>query len=188
MVQPNPANALTRRARETPQLVYDALEFALLRHDGQLRRHRPVPYVVHPLRIFATLTLKLGVTDPETLAAALLHDTIEDTRTDYDDLRSRFGTRVADLVAAMTKDMRLPEKEREEAFMRQVDAAPLEARIVKLCDNYDNLLDSLPLDPAKRRESATRKRPHVESLCAGMPEELRWFRLEVLDLLRRCLA
>ena len=66
----------------------------------------------------------MGIRDEATLCAALLHDTIEDTRTDYDDLESRFGKEVADLVAAMTKDMRLPEGEREEAFRLQVERAP----------------------------------------------------------------
>ena len=170
------------------QRIHDAIEFALLRHEGQLRRHKAVPYVVHPLRIFATLALKLGIRDEATLCAALLHDTIEDTRTDYDDLVSRFGKEVADLVAAMTKDMRLPEAEREEAFLLQVERAPLKARIVKLCDNYDNLTDSLAFTPEKRREGARRKRPHVESIAATLPAEYQPFCDEVRALLTRCLA
>lgn len=180
-----PRAAVTHK--KSPRLVYDALEFALLAHEGHFRKHKRVPYIVHPLRIFATLALELGVSDEATLAAAILHDTIEDTRTDYDDLRKQFGAEVADLVAHLTKDTRLPEELREEQFLRQVAGAPLAARLVKLADNYDNLLDSRALPPDRRRDAARRKQPHVESLCASLPEEHRAFAEKVRELLARCL-
>src|SRR5205823_13691949 len=72
-----------------------------------------------PTRRSSDLTiasLLFGIRDPKVLAAAVLHDTIEDTTTDYDDLAERFGKDVADWVASLTKDMRRPEDEREEEY------------------------------------------------------------------------
>ena len=89
-----------------------------------------------------TVALKFGYTDDKVLAAALLHDVIEDTDTDYDDLLKRFGPEVADLVAAMTKDMRLVESEREPAYDAQLADGPWGARLIKLADVYDNLSDA----------------------------------------------
>ncbi|MBI3819321.1 MAG: bifunctional (p)ppGpp synthetase/guanosine-3',5'-bis(diphosphate) 3'-pyrophosphohydrolase [Planctomycetes bacterium] len=174
--------------RPALQIVPNAIEFALLRHEGHFRKRSRVPYVVHPLRIFATLTLRLGITDEATLAAAILHDTIEDTRTDFDEISEHFGREVADLVAALTKDTRLPEIEREERFMQQVLAAPLKARIVKLADNYDNLADRIREgDAAEMRRLAREKKPHIEAICGSLPEEYRWFCDEALETLNRCL-
>jgi guanosine-3',5'-bis(diphosphate) 3'-pyrophosphohydrolase len=102
------------------------------------------------------LRRELGVTDPEVLAAGLLHDTIEDTRTDYDDLRESFGARVADLVAALTKDKRLPEERREDEYFAQLAKAPLEAKLCKVADSVYNLRDSTPALLPKARMKAER--------------------------------
>src|SRR5207248_5164811 len=67
--------------------------------------------------------------------------TIEDTTTDYDDLAQRFGGEVADCVAALTKNMTLPEDEREREYDRRLAAATWRARLVKLADTYDNYCD-----------------------------------------------
>lgn len=159
--------------------LFEAIAFAVRRHDGHFRKDGVTPYVVHPLRVMATLALKLGIDDETTLCAAVLHDTVEDTRTDYDDIESLFGKEVAELVAAMTKDKRLPQEVREEAFERQVAEAPLKARLVKLVDNYDNLGDMGHMTPEARREAARRKEPHVESICATLPDDYRAFADEV---------
>jgi guanosine-3',5'-bis(diphosphate) 3'-pyrophosphohydrolase len=84
-----------------------------------------------------------GVDDPVALAAALLHDVIEDTTADYDDLEKDFGTDVADVVAALTKDMRKQNDQREAEYDRQLAAAPWQARLIKLADVYDNVSDSI---------------------------------------------
>ncbi|MFN0206203.1 MAG: HD domain-containing protein [Planctomycetota bacterium] len=174
---------------EPLKLVPAAIEFALLRHEGHFRKHSRVPYIVHPLRIFATLTLRVGIKDEAALAAAILHDTIEDTRTDYDELLHQFGREVADLVRAMTKDTRMPEEERETAFLKQVLEAPLKARIIKLADNYDNLSDRVRENDAKEMvRSALQKKPHIDAICASLPEEYQWFCDEVKAVMNRCLA
>ncbi len=116
--------------------------FAEERHEGQFRRDGRTPYVEHPRNVMAILRDELGVEDPEVLAAALLHDTIEDTRTDHDDLQDRFGRRVADLVAVLTKDKRLPEPRREREYFARLARAPREAKLCKAADTLHNLRDT----------------------------------------------
>ena len=97
-----------------------------------------------------------GETDEVILAAALLHDVIEDTNTDYDDLHQRFGRPVADIVAALSKDKRMIEPARERAYDAQLAAGPWQAKLIKLADVYDNYMDCA--DAASRRHQVTRIR------------------------------
>jgi len=97
-----------------------------------------------------TLRVVFGCDDEVALCAALLHDTIEDTATDYDDIHRRFGKEVADCVAATTKNMLLIKKEREPEYDRRLAESTWQARIVKLADVYDNGID-LPSDSMRKR-------------------------------------
>src|SRR2546430_1073016 len=99
-----------------PELFQEAAAFAARAHRHQTRKDGKTPYVSHLVRVALTVTQVFGCDDPIVLAAALLHDTIEDTTTDYDDLVERFGREAADCVAALTKNMSLPEKEREREY------------------------------------------------------------------------
>src|SRR5687768_1806066 len=119
-----------------------AASFAARAHAGQLRKDGRTPYVAHPVRVALTVRHVFGIDDETALVAALLHDVIEDTKTDYDDLAEEFGRDAADAVAALTKDGRLPEPEREAAYDRQLSAASWQARLVKLADVYDNFCDT----------------------------------------------
>lgn len=121
-------------------------------HRDQWRKDGATPYVSHPVRVALTVALRFGVADEAVIAAALLHDVIEDTTIDYDDLAARFGTQVADLVAAVSKDPRVPEPERERRYDQQLADASWQARLIKLADVYDNLTDAI--DEASRRKLA----------------------------------
>lgn len=84
------------------ELVDKAIIFATKKHSGQVRKFSSVPYILHPLEvaaIIATLT-----DDENTIAAGLLHDTVEDTDTTIDEIRENFGSRVYALVASETED------------------------------------------------------------------------------------
>lgn len=85
--------------------VFDqALIFATERHSGQTRKRNDLPYILHPIEvaeIVGTMT-----EDREVLAAAVLHDTVEDTDTTIEEIRERFGKRVALLVMTETEDKR----------------------------------------------------------------------------------
>mgnify|MGYP002883755327 CR=1 FL=1 len=106
-----------------------------MRNDG-------TPYLAHPFRVAMSISIRFGTSDEEVLAAALLHDVIEDCDIDYDDVCELFGSRVADLVAVMTKDMRLEETIREVAYDKELADGPWEGRLIKLADVYDNYVDA----------------------------------------------
>jgi guanosine-3',5'-bis(diphosphate) 3'-pyrophosphohydrolase len=156
----------------TEQLPYAsrwqaAASFAAREHEHQVRKDGRTPYVAHPVRVAMVVALRFGVTDEATLSAALLHDVIEDTGTDYDDLDERFGPDVADIVACLTKDMRLVEAEREAAYDAQLAAGPVAARLIKLADVYDNLSDAR--DAAAQRKLLGKVRRALD-LAAGDDE------------------
>lgn len=124
-----------------------AAAYAAWCHRHQLRKDGETPYVSHVFRVAMTIRDVFGCDDEAVLCAALLHDTIEDTGADYDDVASRFGSTVADAVAAMTKDMRLPEPVRERAYDAQLAAADWRARLIKLADCFDNVSDLYDRSP-----------------------------------------
>ncbi len=125
------------------ELLQKAISLAARFHATQLRKDGRTPYIAHPVRVAFVLREVFGCADPVVLAAGLLHDMIEDTPADRDDIAEEAGEEVASLVAALTKDMRMPEAQREQAYDSQLAEAPWQARLIKLADVYDNLCDSL---------------------------------------------
>lgn len=157
------------RSRSRP-MWQEAISFAAHAHRHQIRKDNRTPYIAHCARVMTTLSQVFGCRDEEVLCAAVLHDTIEDTTTDYDDLRKHFGAGVADLVAAMTKNMSMPKESREPAYDAQLGAASWRARLIKLGDAYDNLCDSVNVPPekqAKRKLDALEKADRALALVAG---------------------
>ena len=114
--------------------LLSAISYMARRHHGQYRKDGETPYASHPMRVVAVLMLGFGIDDADILTAAALHDIIEDTEADFDELEELFGDTVAHYVAALSKDKRLPEQQREEKFMEQLIAAPLAVKLCKLAD------------------------------------------------------
>ena len=119
-----------------------ACDLAARRHQHQRRDNALTPYVSHPMRVALTLSAIFGVHDERILAAALMHDLIEDTTVDYDELAERFDPEIAGWVSAMSKDMRMEHDAREAAYDEQLAAAAWPARLIKLGDVFDNLSDA----------------------------------------------
>src|SRR5262245_47811485 len=109
---------MTHRIEDTFRPLVEAVSFAARDHEGQVRKDGRTPYVSHVFRGCLTLRHVFGIDDPQVLAAAVLHDTIEDSTTDFDDLEEHFGREVAMWVSALSKDKRLPEEEREQAYIK----------------------------------------------------------------------
>ncbi len=130
-------------------LILRAAAFAAERHRDQRRLGaEESPYINHPFAVASVLCDEGGVADAELLAAALLHDTIEDTATTQEDLRRAFGPRVARIVAEVTDDKRLSKVERKRI---QIDCAAdvsVEAKQLKIADKLCNLRDILASPPA----------------------------------------
>ena len=120
-----------------------AIIFAVKAHSGTERRGKGYPYIVHPLEaveIVATMT-----DDQELLAAAALHDTVEDTDTTVEQIRSEFGDRIASLVAAESDEMPAGISEedswhsRKQAAIDRLAKASREAKMVALGDKLSNM-------------------------------------------------
>lgn len=123
--------------------VDKAIKFAVDAHANTERRGKGFPYVIHVLEameIVATIT-----NDPEMLAAAVLHDTVEDTDVTVDQVRAEFGERVAGLVASETTEMVAGMTESESWRMRRqssldrLAASSRDAKIVALGDKLSNM-------------------------------------------------
>jgi guanosine-3',5'-bis(diphosphate) 3'-pyrophosphohydrolase len=100
-------------------LVFDAAAFAARAHKNPFRRDGETPYFSHPVRVCLVVRHLFGFDDPQMLAAALLHDTVEDSTTNCDDLIERFGSSVAGWLAALSKDKRLPHDVRKAEYARR---------------------------------------------------------------------
>jgi guanosine-3',5'-bis(diphosphate) 3'-pyrophosphohydrolase len=134
---------MPRRAANPHDLWQRAASLCARRHQHQFRKDGVTPYAAHPFRVALTLRHVFGCDDPLALAAALLHDLIEDTTVDYDDLEEGFGREIADCVAALTKNAALPEPQREHDYDRRLAEAGWRAHAIKLADCFDNLSDAL---------------------------------------------
>lgn len=152
-------------------LPFEAAAFAARAHRHQLRKDGHTPYVSHVFRVCLTVRHVFGFDDPRMLAAALLHDTIEDTATDCDDIIEQFGPEVAEWVSALTKDMRLAHDEREAAYAKALSEAPWQVKVLKLADIYDNLGDSQHLSATSRRRTISKTHFYLDALRPTLPEE-----------------
>lgn len=123
-------------------LLDRALVYAVKAHAGTERRGKGFPYIVHPMEaveIAATMTV-----DQEILAAAALHDTVEDTDVTIEDIRREFGDRIASLVASES-DVTVEGSEsdtwhaRKQAAIDRIAKAPRDAKIVAMSDKLSNM-------------------------------------------------
>ncbi len=153
--------------------VLHAASFAARTHEGQLRKDQKTPYVSHVFRVCLIVRDLFGFDDPRMLCAAILHDTVEDTKTDFDDLAEEFSPEVAQWVAFLTKDKRLEEKQREAVYLRGLQAAPWQVKACKLADVYDNLLDMQYLPDDRRPHTLDRLKHYLDGLSEGAPPELK---------------
>jgi (p)ppGpp synthase/HD superfamily hydrolase len=158
---------------ESVRPLLEAVSFAARAHRHQVRKDGQTPYAAHVVRVCLIVRHVFGIDDPEVLAAALLHDAIEDTATDYDDLAESFGPSVAGIAAVLTKDMRLPHDEREAAYEAALAAADWRVKVCKLADLYDNVTDSRALSPAARVRTLGKSRRMLAALEVGLPPQAR---------------
>ena len=125
------------------KLFEDALRFATEAHAGMVRKSGEMPYILHPMEV-ATIAATM-TDDREVLAAALLHDVVEDTPHTLAEIESLFGPRVAALVAAETEDKRegLPPAEtwriRKEESLVELSRCDRDAKILWVSDKLSNM-------------------------------------------------
>lgn len=157
--------------------VTEAVTFAL-RFHGEQKRPTGAPYAEHLLETLQILVCGAGVTDPDVLCAAVLHDVVEDTPCGTADVRAAFGDRVADMVAWVTKPETADgadKKEAKEAYLKSLAGAPDDAILVKLADRASNVQTLRNLPPARQRDYFAQTRTYILPLAASRGWWALWY-------------
>jgi guanosine-3',5'-bis(diphosphate) 3'-pyrophosphohydrolase len=150
-------------------LVSEAAEFAARRHAGMARKGRGnEPYVNHLAEVANLLATATDGRDAELIAAAWLHDTIEDATVTQEELAQKFNERVASLVSEMTDDMRLPKNARRELQIVDSPGKSASAKLIKIADKISNIRARIHPDPtADERADLTDYVDWAEKVVAG---------------------
>jgi GTP diphosphokinase / guanosine-3',5'-bis(diphosphate) 3'-diphosphatase len=142
-------------------LIVNAINFAADKHRGQSRKDAAnTPYINHPIALANLLANYAGISDINVIAAAILHDTVEDTDTTVEDIEEHFGKDIRDIVIEVTDDKSLPSPERKRLQIEHAATISHEAKLVKLADKISNLQDILASPPVKW--SLERKREYFD--------------------------
>ena len=128
--------------------LVDAIAFAADKHRRQRRKDAEAsPYINHPIALARVLSVEAGLSDPILLAAAVLHDTLEDTETTFEELRERFGAKAASVVLEVSDDKALPKEERKRLQIEHAAVISRRAKLVKLADKICNVRDVVSSPP-----------------------------------------
>jgi guanosine-3',5'-bis(diphosphate) 3'-pyrophosphohydrolase len=131
------------------RVVFKALRFAAERHRKQRRKDEDrTPYINHPITVAETIISVGCVDDLNTIVAALLHDTIEDVGVTAEEIRSRFGDEVANLVKEVSDDKNLSKAERKRLQIETAPSKSPKAKLIKLADKISNVTDITNSPPA----------------------------------------
>ena len=160
------------------KIVLRAAHFSALKHRNQRRMDvEASPYINHPIFVAMIIADVGGVDDPEILAAALLHDTLEDTDTSPDELENKFGERVRKLVEEVTDDKKLPKQVRKTRQIEHAARTSEGATLIKLGDKISNVLDVTESPPAdwslERRKEYLDWAEEVINNCSNVNEKLK---------------
>ncbi|MDJ0986945.1 MAG: HD domain-containing protein [Desulfobacterales bacterium] len=173
-------------------LVRKAAEFAAQKHKGQIRKGRnECPYIEHLKSVASVIAEVGGIDDPHILAAAWLHDTLEDTETSPEELEAAFGKRVRRLVEEVSDDKSLPKDERKQLQIRHAPELSPDAVLIKLGDKISNIIDVTHTPPPQwtleRRLTYLNWAATVINKCPKVNSALEHYFAEVLGEGRRAL-
>ncbi|WP_240602594.1 RelA/SpoT family protein [Paracoccus endophyticus] len=169
--------------RTNADLIRQAYDYGLRMHEGQTR-HSGEPYFTHPVAV-ATILTEMRL-DDATIITALLHDTIEDTRSTWTDIERLFGREIADLVDGVTKLTNLQlsgtHTKQAENFRKLFMAMSRDLRVilVKLADRLHNMRTIKSMRPDKQVQKARETMDIFAPLAGRMG--MQWMREELEDL------
>ena len=162
--------------------VAEARKFAKKKHAGQLRKNGKTTTFSHLKDVVKNLK-KMKIKNEDIICAGWLHDTIEDTDTDFDSIKKRFGINVTKIVVSVTKDNRLPKKQREIKYAKDLKSSSAKAKLVKIADILANVNDA----PNAGRNTRWEKQQfvkkskywsYVSGIKPGKLAELSWAKSE----------
>ena len=115
-------------------------KYAIKQHKGQYRKNNKTPYWHHLQDVVKNLEM-MGIKDESILCSGWLHDSIEDTSSDFDDVSKNFGKKIAQIVSDLTKETRLPKNQQEKNYLMQLSTSSWQAKVVKFADILANISD-----------------------------------------------
>jgi len=162
---------MTTRLEENAHIFAGAAHAAV----GQVRKYTGDPYIVHPSRVRDTL-VDAGITNPDVLASALLHDVVEDTHITLDLINTVFGKRVRDIVEALTDVPTVeggPNRKARKAMDRaRIALADADVHTIKAADLIDNTSSIVEFDPKFAKVYLAEKALLLEVLTKADPKLL----------------
>ena len=124
-------------------IILKAAALAVRAHEGQKRKYNSLPYITHPARVAGRVGILPGATE-EMVAAAYLHDVLEDTTVTREEIEEATNAQVGYYVDCMTnksKGTGLPRAERKALDRKHLSEVPAEIKLIKAIDRIDNLLE-----------------------------------------------
>lgn len=135
---------INNKKYDTIHGLFEAIDFAAYKHRYQKRKGlRPVPYINHPIGVTKHLLDHIANPELELLQSAILHDTLEDTKTTFAEIQQKFGDKVAEIVKELTDDMSLSYSTRKKLQIENARSLSFEAGCIKIADKYCNIYDVL---------------------------------------------
>lgn len=165
--------------------LLQAVSFSAHKHKDQRRKDKDAsPYINHPIEVAEVLATAGGVTDLAILIAAILHDTVEDTKTTFSELEKTFSQDVRLLVEEMTDDKALPKQERKRLQIAHAPQMSERAKQIKIADKICNVRDVTHTPPPNwslgRRQEYLKWAAKVVEGCRGSNANLEHHFDEVL--------
>ena len=168
----------------------EALEFARKAHGAQQRKYTLEPYINHPKRVAETV--KTVPHSTEMICAAYLHDVVEDTPVSIEEIKNRFGKKIADLVLELTDEFtheKYPHLNRKKRKIKETERQATmsdDAKTIKLADMIDNTPDIARHDRNFARRYLPEMHALVKVMAGGNPELLERARQEIEKAMSKC--
>lgn len=169
-------------AIKNSEIYQSALSFATEKHSGQFRKGSNQPYVIHPIAT-TDIVLKYGEGDINLMiVCAMLHDTIEDTQTSFEEIVSLFGKTAAKGVLALSKNSNLPKEQQLSDSLNRILQQPNEIAQIKIADRINNFADIPPTWSAEKVQSCYHDGVQIyEKLSNRCPDALTQLFKQTLD-------
>lgn len=149
------------------ELINKAKEFATSKHEGQFRKFGKVAYITHPANV-AEIVDKFGGS-PEMVAAAWLHDVVEESNVSLDEIKKLFGENVASLVKELTNPTDLDKSKKGQYLLDKMNTMSSDALTIKLADRLSNVSDFATAKPSFVQKYA----PETKFIIDGLEEHER---------------
>lgn len=152
---------------------WNAISYAFVKYGNLKRKAKDIPYVVHPIRI-TTILRAAGfneIDNEDLMIAALFHDLLEDTDTNLKELEDKFGKEVGEITVELTKPEGAKGRKKDN-WLEELVKNSKEAKIIKLADRIDNLMDMRDVWDAEKQRSYTNQAKIILKSCGDANKQL----------------